>query len=187
MRDDATWIQTFTGKQFWPLEPRIEDVDILDIAHGLSLNCRFSGQCDDMMSVAQHSVIVSEHVPEALALRGLLHDASEAYIPDIGRPIKPAFPVFVEVEARLLHIIGLKFGIPDLEVKNAVVKDADNRTLMTEKRDNMKPEPAPWALTEEPYDDLRIISMESSWAERIFLVRFGELYRVESGSNEYPG
>ena len=173
-----TWVQTYTGKQFWPLEPRIQDVDILDIAHGLSMNCRFNGQCDKLMSVAQHSVIVSERVPEYLALRGLLHDASEAYIPDISRPIKSAFGHIEEIEGRLLSIIGRAFGIHGLEAKNPIIKEADDRTCMTECRDNMKYPPAPWSLGQdvEPYEDMRIIPLPAHEAEAEFLDRFHALY-----------
>ncbi len=180
--DETTWVQTYTGKQFWPLTPRIEDVDILDIAHGLSLNCRFNGQCDEHLSVAQHSVIVSEHVPSYLALRGLLHDASEAYIPDIQRPIKSAFGNIEEIEGRLLSVIGRAFGINGLEAKNPIIKEADNRTCMTECRDNMKIPPAPWVLAEsvEPYEDLHITPMPAHIAEQQFLARYKAVfYKVQ--------
>lgn len=53
------WMQTFTGRQFWPMDPRPEDLDILDIAHALSLLCRFGGHCQRFYSVAEHSVHVS--------------------------------------------------------------------------------------------------------------------------------
>src|ERR1700693_75116 len=56
------WIQTFTGRQFWPLDPRPEEVCIEDIAHGLSNECRFAGQCRSFYSVAQHSVLCARNV-----------------------------------------------------------------------------------------------------------------------------
>ena len=58
------WIQTFTGKKFSPLEPRREDIDILDIAHSRSMQCRFNGHCRQFYSVAEHSVRVARILPK---------------------------------------------------------------------------------------------------------------------------
>jgi 5'-deoxynucleotidase YfbR-like HD superfamily hydrolase len=106
------FIQTVTGKRFYPLEPRAEDVDIKDIAHALSNQCRFAGHVRAFYSVAQHSVIVAGYLPPYLALHGLLHDAAEAYTFDCPAPIKPGFPQFVEIEARILSAVYERFGLP---------------------------------------------------------------------------
>ena len=53
------FIQTYSGIEFYPLDPRIEEVKLLDIAHALSNICRFTGHCNEFYSVAQHSVLVS--------------------------------------------------------------------------------------------------------------------------------
>lgn len=74
MRSD--WIATFTGGVFFPLAPRVEDVRISDIAHALSMLCRFAGHTRGFYSVAQHSVLVSRLCSQQDALWGLLHDAS---------------------------------------------------------------------------------------------------------------
>ena len=79
---------TYTGKEFYPLDPNPADIDIKDIAHALSNCCRFAGHIKSFYSVAQHSVIVSELCEPENALAGLLHDASEAYLSDIARPVK---------------------------------------------------------------------------------------------------
>jgi hypothetical protein len=83
------WIQTFTGKQFWPLDPRPDEVYIEDIAHALGNICRFNGHCLRFYSVAEHCFHVSHKVVPGLALMGLLHDAAEAYVCDVVRPVKP--------------------------------------------------------------------------------------------------
>ena len=72
------WIQTYTGRQFWPLDPRVDEIHIEDIAHSLSMRCCYGGHLTDFYSVAEHSVLVSLHVPQEFALWGLLHDAAEA-------------------------------------------------------------------------------------------------------------
>src|SRR5262245_27549306 len=96
------WMQTISGRKFWPLDPRPEEVCIEDIGHALSLVCRFGGHCHTFYSVAEHSVRVSllaEDMAKSsahwtdenirmIALSGLLHDAAEAYIGDMVRPLK---------------------------------------------------------------------------------------------------
>jgi uncharacterized protein len=81
------WMQTWTGVRFYPADPRPEDVDILDIAFALGNIARYGGHCR-FYSVAEHSVLVSHMVPKKDALAGLLHDATEAYIADVIRPVK---------------------------------------------------------------------------------------------------
>ena len=80
-------MSTYTGKKFFPFDPRPEQICIEDIAHGLSMLCRFSGQCPYFYSVAEHSIYVVHCLPDNLQLEGLLHDASEAYLADLPRPV----------------------------------------------------------------------------------------------------
>src|SRR5579862_5085028 len=93
MHGDDSWIQTYTGRKFWPLDPRSWDVCLEDVAHALAVKCRYGGHCRGFYSVAQHSVLVSQLLAEWKAdiwtVRwGLLHDANEAYSADVVRPIK---------------------------------------------------------------------------------------------------
>lgn len=137
MSDHANgWIVTYTGKQFWPLNPRIEDLDIVDIAHALSNMCRFTGHCRSFYSVAQHSVIAAYHAPVWLELSMLLHDASEAYMCDLSRPVKyaPGLEGYRTAEHRLQSLIGQRFGV---SFDDPLVKQIDDRMLMTERRDLM--------------------------------------------------
>ena len=114
------WMQTFTGKKFWPLDPRSDDVDIKDIAHSLALTCRFNGQCNLFYSVAQHSVFVSRLVTPSQALAALLHDSTEAYLGDIIRPIKLYLPEFKDIENNLEKAIFQHFSIRNYDKRQVL-------------------------------------------------------------------
>lgn len=167
-----SWIQTYTGRQFFPFAPRREDVDIRDVAHSLAFLCRFNGHCLVYYSVAEHSVRVSRLLGGDLALWGLLHDAAEAYLSDVPRPVKASLPPFVEMEARLLREIAGVFGLP--WPMPPEVRWADDVLLATEARDLVAPPPASWGLAERPLDDV-IVPLGPEVAERAFLERFEEL------------
>jgi len=167
-----SWIQTYTGKQFFPLEPRADDIDIRDIARSLSLLCRFNGHCKVFYSVAEHSVRVSNFLPRKLALWGLLHDAGEAYLSDLPRPIKAAIPEFSRIEERLLGVVADAFELswpmpPE-------VKEADDILLATEARDLMVTPPASWELTSAPLEET-IVPASPDDAMSYFLALFETL------------
>lgn len=128
----ATMI-TAGGLYFDFLDPQPEQIQLTDIAWGLSNCCRFNGHVQTFYSVAQHSVLVSLIVPEDQALAALLHDASEAYTGDMVKPLKQLLPDFKAVEKRIETAIASKFGLP-VEM-SAEIKNADLRLLRTEQRD----------------------------------------------------
>ena len=124
-----TYIATHSGI-FYPFEVTPESVNIEDIAHALSLLCRYNGHCREFYSVAQHSVLVSELVPEQLKLKALLHDASEAYISDIPKPIKNEILQAQILEDKISNAIFSAFNLtPGLEPE---IKRADLVMLLTE-------------------------------------------------------
>jgi 5'-deoxynucleotidase YfbR-like HD superfamily hydrolase len=168
------WIQTYTGIAFDLMEPVTNQVDIRDIAHALSQIGRFGGHTQEFYSVAQHSILVSENVPPGDALQALLHDAAEAYIGDMVRPLKRsgAMQPFIECEDRLMVAIAQRFGI-DSDISPAV-KLADNRALFTEQRDLMGREPKPWQDPHPPFAQT-IVPICSRTAKTLFLHRFHEL------------
>ncbi len=167
-----SWIQTWTGKPFEPLNPDPETIDIADIAHALSMLCRFNGHCTRFYSVAEHSVRASVLVPPEDALWALLHDAAEAYVSDLPRPIKDELPVFRTLEDRLLRVIVGHFGLPWPMPES--VRLADDIMLVTEQRDLMRPPPRPWGLNAAPLPE-RIVPVGPAEAEAAFLERFGKL------------
>ena len=126
-RTDHNYIRTISGKKFWPLNPRPEDVDITDIAQALSLMCRYNGHLPYLYSVGQHSLNVYHRSGQ---IWGLLHDATEAYLPDVPRPIKADLPFFQEIERRLHTVIAQAFQLDPGGVD--LVKQADTEVLRWE-------------------------------------------------------
>jgi uncharacterized protein len=170
MVDDSCWIQTFSGKRFYPLDPRPEDVDIIDIAHALSMNCRFNGHVNHFYSVAQHCFIASFFCPDHLW--ALMHDAAEAYLTDIPRPIKPSLTNYQEIEDTLLQTIAVRFGLPWPVPES--IKEIDNRMLVTERRDLMTLTDYDWGIKAKPLPEV-IIPLPITVVKQHFLHRFKEL------------
>lgn len=195
-----SWIQTYTGKRFDVLKPRTDDVDITDIAHALSMQCRFNGHIKRFYSVAEHSVLVSRIVEDnyATAARGrypydrearhranacltaLLHDASEAYLGDVVKPVKmlPQLEAFCLIDDDVQTIIEGAFvdKVPDW-VRD-LIKQADHQMLGSE---------AEWLLLDGPRSDWGAPSPDPRFmpqlttkcppeeAERMFTARFESL------------
>ena len=103
-------IRTYSGFYIDPLNPDPGAIDIRDIAHALTNQCRFAGHTQRRFSVAQHSIMVADSVPQEHKLAALLHDASEAYLLDIPTPVKAQLSGYMEAEDRLMQVIAKKFG-----------------------------------------------------------------------------
>ncbi len=171
-KTSVDWIQTFSGRIFHPTDPRPEEIDLADIAHSLSLQCRFNGHCRIFYSVAEHSVRVSNLLAPEHALWGLLHDAGEAYLTDLPRPVKNQVSDYRDLEDHLLQKVAERFALP--WPIPSPVHEADDRMLMTEARDLMAPPPASWGIDTTP-DPTPIEPWTAQEAERIFLERFEAL------------
>jgi uncharacterized protein len=168
------WIQTYTGRQFWPLDPSWRDVVIEDIAHALSMLCRYGGHCKRFYSVAEHSVLLSRAMEPKHKLWALLHDATEAYLIDLPRPIKNFMPIYQEAEMRIEAAIIAQFALsPEMP---AMVKLADRRILMDERAANMRNAPSKWTTDTTPLGvTLQFWSPEQAEAE--FLSDFRALQK----------
>jgi hypothetical protein len=138
------WIQTYSGRKFFPMDPRVEDVCIVDIAHALSQKCRFTGHCSEFWSVANHSIAVAGECSGKNALVALMHDAAEAYMPDVASPIKSLLPDIIEMESRLWKCIAERFDLP-LEIP-IEVKTIDLLVLESERRRFMSPCKHDWGI-----------------------------------------
>ncbi len=170
------WMQTYKRIPFQPMEPVIEQIDIEDIAHALSMICRFGGHTREFYSVAEHSVHVSMHCNPEHALAGLLHDAAEAYVGDLIRPIKRqlGMEAYCASEDRILELIlkseGLATNLP------VDVHEADNAVLAAERDHDYIVGGAitPWAALPPPAP-VAFVIFPPVMAKRMFMARYNEL------------
>lgn len=171
------YVSTFLGNRFYPLEPRIDRVVIEDIAHGLAYQCRFNGQTQEFYSVAQHSLIVASLVPTDLRLAALLHDAAEAYLGDMVKPLKVLLPQFAAIEEAVTAIIAGTFQVDFSDY--GPIKRADLIALATEKRDLMPHSAERWNYLDGivPMPG-RIVPMYPGEAKQAFLREFARLSRL---------
>lgn len=169
----GNFITTYSGANFFVDECNIEDIPIQDIAHALSMNCRYNGHSEMFYSVAEHSVLVSKLVPEKDALWGLMHDVTEAFVPDVPRPFKHLIYGFKEFENILAKKMAKYYGLRWPEPKS--VLHIDKNIVGSEAR-VIFPNPPEWVTFYEdvcPHDMIR--GLPPKKAEREFLDRFKEL------------
>lgn len=173
------WIQSYSGKVIYPLDPREDEINIIDTAHSLSLLCRFTGHCSSLYTVGQHSVLVSSMCSQPNKFWGLIHDMSESALTDFPRPLKRSkgFEYYLEAEKRYMQVICKKFNLPE-EMPDEV-READNRMLITERNQLMSKPPMEWNDKYEPYD-IKIVPWEPKVAERRFLELFYSLYKGDA-------
>jgi hypothetical protein len=133
------FITLHNGKRISVFNPKPEDIDIETIARGLSMQARYNGQCDRFLSVAEHcvncSIVGEKFYSRDIAFAALLHDAAEAYVGDLIRPIKVFCDKYSEAEDAFEKAIIKKFNIKG---DRKVVKEIDVRFCSTEMRDIFK-------------------------------------------------
>lgn len=182
------WIQTFTGRRFYPLAPSPDDVCLEDIAHALAMICRWGGHVRHHFSVGQHSINVSlmvEHLggDRHDCVYGLFHDGQEAYVGDMVRPLKMSaeMEVYRRTEDLVERAVFEYFGVrPSLDF-DGMVKEIDRRMCVTEGRillpnreniwnEQVAPFPEPWPegmIIREPRQPAEV--------EAAFIRRYQEL------------
>lgn len=167
------WMLTASGKVFWPLDPRPDEIEIDDIAHALSHLCRYAGHCRKFYSVAQHSVLVARALPPEHQRWGLLHDATEAYLVDVPRPVKPYLSGYHHAEERLMQTIISRFDLDP--AMPAEVKRVDDAILADEFAQIM-PKTTVQLHLPEPALGVIITSWPPETARTVFLNEFRRLF-----------
>jgi len=176
-----SYIETYTGGKFYFLSPETQDYVMEDIAHALSMTCRFVGHCKEFYSVAEHSWHVArllDGCPIEVQLAGLLHDASEAYITDIASPVKQHLPDYRAMEDGILKALFEQY---DLEFPmHPAVKQADLALLSTEAHYMLHSGGNTWDMWKSirrpaPNALYRPVNMPPPQAKQLFLDKFKEL------------
>lgn len=183
MFDNKNVMPTYTGKGIdLSAEPRRAKIDPLDIAHALSQQCRFAGHTLSFYSVAEHSVRVSRLFygegkrDKELALIALLHDAVEAYLQDIIRPLRVQLTEYADLERKWALRIGSRFGLGDqLADLPQEVMDADLILLATECRDLIRVPKDRQVDLPEPMLERIVRTLTPARARDAFMHRWDEL------------
>lgn len=173
----GNWLQTYTGKMFFPMDPRPEEIDINDIAGALSKACRYGGHCKHFYSVAEHSVLMSQIAKKDDKLAALLHDASEAYLADIPRPVKPYLENYASIENGIMWAISKKFGFAWPLPPS--VKELDNNMLADECQQIMEKIPHRWNMGFGKPMGVKVQLWAPEQAEAEFLAQFAKLTNAE--------
>lgn len=174
VKEDAK-IRTYTGGHVYYFEPACSQISIEDVAHGLSMLCRFNGATKVFYSVAQHSVSVAEAIrrdggAKKEIFSGLMHDASEAFISDVPSPFKKFFPGFLEAEIRMEEWLAKRFLFDFPYPKS--VKYNDLRALATEMRDLMSESDEKQVDAPPFFTKIKPLNPEDS--KRLFLAYYNE-------------
>lgn len=170
------WIQTYSGGVFHILDPQQDEINIVDVGHALAMLCRFTGHVRRFYSIAEHCVLGSRLVPQKDALWFLMHDASEAFINDINRPLKHFTGIgseYLPVEANIMKAICQKFRLPAEEPSS--IKKVDNAMLYAEKEQLLAPMDWDFKWGDVKSADVKVKCWAPEVAEVEFLHRFYEL------------
>ena len=178
MEQTKSSISTLSGRFFDLLAPEDYEYCIDEIAEALSNICRYTGHVKKFYSVAEHSVLVSNIVPPRLALAGLLHDASEAFVGDVSSPLKKLLPEYKAIEERIQKAIADHYGIPYPFPHE--IHEADKRMYWRERIDVAPgPRDTLWHQDLAATRKVQASGMKPLMAKRYFLARFKE---IQSGS-----
>jgi len=189
----CSWMLTISGRRFFPGNPRMEDVDIGDIAHALGHECRYGGHVKKFYSVAEHCVLLHDYAwkkgwssDRLMAL--LLHDASEAYIRDIPSPAKPDLGSrYGDMEYRLMRTILKRYNVLVAyeEMKNSI-KVLDRRICVNEMAVLMHHPDEEWYCGDvAALQDVRIANWSHAEATTEFLRRFAALSHQLRGNRTH--
>jgi 5'-deoxynucleotidase YfbR-like HD superfamily hydrolase len=168
---DTYQVITQSGQIVDFLSPNPDAINIFDLAKGLANVCRYSGQVTKFYSVAEHCIMVARAVPLHLKAHALIHDAAEAYIGDVPRPVKLLCPEYKQVEARVERAIRQALGLRELTPdEEAIIKQADRGALLLEAKSLKVGESIQWLDVpgEEVDDTVRCLDPAKAEEEWLF-------------------
>jgi hypothetical protein len=171
------WTNTVSGRDVHLLNPSPDEIDIKDIAAGLSKMCRYNGQISEFYSVAQHSVYAAILAKPESRMHALLHDASEAYLGDVISPLKPLLTNYEEIEKRMMSAIAKKFNFTFDDHEH--VHKIDQRLLTTEVQQLIPHHNLDWKLTAPAYQ-FKIEPLDW-WRAELQFINFYEI--IEKNPN----
>lgn len=184
----ATFIETYTGRAFWPLKPAVEALSVIDIAHALSNQCRYSGHVAFFYSVAQHCCLLAgwlaQHGGSPLdCLQILMHDAPEAYLVDVPRPVKQYMPQYRIWDHDINEVIREWMGWKDLPML-PIQDELDSRIIVDERAALMSRSGLDWGHHLEPVG-VTIAPWTPEQAEKQFLMQYAAYSHGAYGQHYY--
>lgn len=179
----AAWMQTYTGVAFRPWSAEVDDIVLEDIAHSLAFQCRYNGHTREFYSVAQHAVLLATYALDQVRLEdaywALFHDAAEAYIGDMVRPVKVEMPAFRALDDDLTAKIAARFGLDGTVIPD-YVKGLDARILLDERNALLTTPPQEWDVDQLAPLGIEIVSWSPADAEAAFLQTYDRLEQLRA-------
>lgn len=171
-------IATFTGKLVNPFDLQPEDIDPRDIAHALSMQCRYTGHVREFYSVGEHCVLIHDYLEmmeydTPVLRRALLHDGDETYFLDLAAPIKHYVngfgEKFKEAANEVTKRLVKRFDLIDPEPP--IIKEVDVQLREVEISTLFPPLPGREHKYSETFLPIRIRNWSPTEAEFQFLCR----------------
>jgi len=184
----ASFIETYTGRPFWPLHPTVDGLSIIDIAHALSNQCRYSGHVAWFYPTGQHCCLLADYCIEQgygplVALQLLMHDGAEAYLVDVPRPVKQYMPQYRLWDHAVNTCIREWMGWSNIPIP-AVQDDLDSRIIVDERAALMCRSGNDWGHRLEPLG-VKIERWTPEKTEKEFLLRYAALSHEVYGFHSY--
>lgn len=182
------FIETYTGRPFWPLAPKASDVSVIDIAHHLAGQPRYSGASSPWYVTAQHCCLLADFVQERGGtpldcLQILMHDAAEAYLVDIPRPVKQHMPQFRLWDKAINNAVREWLGLADTPIPEWQ-DELDSRIIVDERAQVMSDSGLDWGHDLEPLG-VTIEPWANMIAEQQFLMRYATYSKQVYGTHQY--
>lgn len=181
IHNSSDFITTFSGKEIYFNNIKSEDIDERDVAHALSMLCRFNGHCKHFYSVAQHSIITSLIVEPEFALEAFCHDFAEYIVGDLVTPVKRNNMTYKTLEDNIFKVISKKFKLKypfPKEIKKADIKAFEYEWIYVMGNENTKNIILPNNLSPNMFKEKSMKQIENE-----FLDRFHELTNSKKAIN----